>query len=392
MTNYYIKGASDKWVRPAGWLAMPNITSADNKLAFLYAVYPNRANNITIVYAIGSINADVDWGDGTSEVINNAALRSKTYNYNTITSPVLQDKNGNNYKQVVIELTYNSGTISGWTIGFSNAGVVQILEAIISWPNNVNLSASRLGLPLMENLIIRKLNYTSNISAHFRTLTGLRNIEGFENITTTTVGNSNGLFSEMGEISQVLNVNWTCSSAQNYLQNSNIKRLGNITFNQLDVTSAILTNAFAGSNRLEEVGNFTAIGFTTLTGLFNLNYMLRKIGNINTPNLTLASSMFGSCFSLEEIVFVSTCANITTTATMFNNCRSLRKLRLPNIAISFSIANCNMMRPELVDLFNDLATVVTPQTITITGNPGVPDLTLADENIAVNKGWSVTKV
>ena len=30
MTNYYIKGASDKWIRPAGWLTMPDIGSNFN--------------------------------------------------------------------------------------------------------------------------------------------------------------------------------------------------------------------------------------------------------------------------------------------------------------------------------------------------------------------------
>jgi hypothetical protein len=42
-----------------------------------------------------------------------------------------------------------------------------------------------------------------------------------------------------------------------------------------------------------------------------------------------------------------------------------------------------------VDLFNDLATVVS-KTITITGNPGVADLTAGDLAIATGKGWTVT--
>jgi len=49
-----------------------------------------------------------------------------------------------------------------------------------------------------------------------------------------------------------------------------------------------------------------------------------------------------------------------------------------------------MQRQELVDLFNDLATVST-RTITITNNPGVADLTAADLLIATNKGWTVTQ-
>ena len=49
-----------------------------------------------------------------------------------------------------------------------------------------------------------------------------------------------------------------------------------------------------------------------------------------------------------------------------------------------------MQRAELVDLFNDLKSGVVSQTITVTNNPGVPDLTAADILIATAKGWTVT--
>jgi hypothetical protein len=381
------RSTSDTWIRPAGWLTMPTITSANNKLAFLQAVYPNRNNTFTIVYGSGTINADVNWGDGTSTVINNAALRTKTYDYNTITSPVFQDVYGNNYKQVVIELTYNSGVTNfTWTINSSNPDASQILEAILSWTDNVSLSNGSNGASLLQNLIIKKLTARSNTSSHFRQLTNLKNFEGFENITWNATSTSS-MFLAIG-VPSLGNLNITCTSAQGFFQSTSLKRVGNLNFIP-NPTGGILTNFLTGCITLEKTGNIVATLFNNLTGFFNGNSSLIKIGTINVPDNTLLNSTFNGCYSLEEIVFISTCVNVVGMTSTFTNCRSLRKLRLPNISVSFTIANCNMRRPELIDLFNDLA-IVPGQTLIITGNPGVVDLTPDDLLIATSKGWTVT--
>ena len=76
---------------------------------------------------------------------------------------------------------------------------------------------------------------------------------------------------------------------------------------------------------------------------------------------------------------------------MFQGCSMLEKVRLPGIAISFVLTDCNIQRAEMIDIFNDLATV-TPgsQTLTILRNPAVDDLSAADYLIATNKGWIVS--
>lgn len=365
------------------------IAGGDNKLAFLQAVYPNRNNTFTIIYSSNTINADVNWGDGTSTVIDNATLRTKTYDYNTITSPVFQDVYGNNYKQVVIELTYNSGNLTTWSINTSNPDASQILEAIISWSDNVSLTSSSSGAPLLQSLIIKKLTARSSTASQFRNMGILRNLEGFENITWNATSTSSMFLSIA--VPSLGNLNITCQSAQTFFQSSSLKKLGNLNFIP-NPTGAALTNFLTSSIVLEETGNIVAPLFNNMTGFFSGCSSLLKIGTIDVPNNTLLNSTFNNCFSLEEIVFVSTCANVTSATSAFNNCRNLRKLRLPNMAVSFIISNGNMRRPELVDLFNDLAdlTSLPAQTITITGNPGVADLLPADLAILTGKNWGYT--
>jgi hypothetical protein len=166
-------------------------------------------------------------------------------------------------------------------------------------------------------------------------------------------------------------------------QSSTAKKLGNITID----SSTALTSLFVSSYGLEVVGGVTGSACTNLTTAFSSCYRLKSLGLIHTPNNTSISSTFNTCISLEEIAFTD-CSNVTTTTTAFNACRALRSLRMPGIAVSFSIASCNLQRDALVALFGDLAT--TTATITITGNPGVPDLSAADLAIATDKGWTVT--
>jgi GH24 family phage-related lysozyme (muramidase) len=391
MTNYYIKGASDKWVRPAGWLTMPTITAADNKLAFLLAVYPNRKNTFTIQYGSVSINATIDWGDGNTTTVTNNTIQVKDYDYSSVSSIILQDKLGNDYKQVIVLLTYNSGVTNfTWSMGASGTGggSSQMLEAILSWTDNVNLTNQSNGAHILENLIIKKLTARSNTASMFRQMSGLQNFEGFENITWNATAASS-MFIAIG-IRRLGNLNITCTSAQGFFQSCSLEYVGNLNFIP-NPTGGVLTNFLTNSVSLKETGTITAPLFDNLTGFFNGNSSLYKMGPIDMPNVTLLNSTFNGCYALQEIIFTSTCVNVVGMTSTFNNCRSLRKLRLPNISVSFTIFGCALLRPELIDLFDDLATVP-GQTLIITGNPGVADLLPADLLIATSKGWTVTTV
>jgi len=48
-----------------------------------------------------------------------------------------------------------------------------------------------------------------------------------------------------------------------------------------------------------------------------------------------------------------------------------------------------LSRAAIVSIFTNLGTAVGAQTVTVTGNHGVPDLTAPDLAIATDKGWTV---
>ena len=399
MEERYIKAISDspKWIRPAGWLTMPTITSVENKLAFLFAVYENEENCFSLNYGSAVCNYTVDWGDGTSiNVINTTTITEKRYDYSAISSIVLQDELGINYKQVIITVTLNSGTITGWVIGSVSStigapgnrpGKPQVLEAIISHTHGINFS-SRISWPLLQSIKIVKLVPIGTVSSFFNGLISLRNFEGFENINTTNTTTSTNTFNSIGSINSI-NITWNSGIAgqSTMFSNSTFKKLGNINLQG----SGGLGSVFASCFILTEVGTVNTNSHNTLTNLFNSNYNLRKIGTITVGGSAIViSSMFSGCYSIEEIEFTN-CANIITTTTAFLNCLSLRKLIMPNMSVSFSVVSCNLQRQVIIDLLNSLGSPLITQNIVLTSNPGMIDLTNAEiMAILTPKNWTYT--
>lgn len=99
------------------------------------------------------------------------------------------------------------------------------------------------------------------------------------------------------------------------------------------------------------------------------------------------SAMLNNCFSLQSVPALSTAAitsdftNFATADNSLNRCQMVFQRTV-------SFQNCQLSRDAIVEIFNNLAVVVSA-TITITGNWGVTALSAADLLIATSKGWTV---
>lgn len=384
--NNMLVTTTQNWVRPSGWLDLPVVTSADTKIVGLVAIYETEENTIAIQAIAGaSQNYTINWGDGTSQTGTTTTVQVKKYTYSSISSIVLQDASGYNYKQVIVTITNNSGTVTRWDLSATatQAGPSNWLDVSFSWAATFSFNAR--GAVYMQRLQVYKATLTGNINNFMDTCVSLRFLR-WENITYTSVSQAASYMASMGNLDK-MDFSFTPSPAISCTQFfifSKIKKIGNVNFS----TTNTATSLFA-SSAIEEVGTLNIAASTNNQTLFSGAYNLSKVGTITSTAMTVMSNMFLSCYKLKEIVFTS-CSAVTTTTTAFSGCISLRKLRMPNIPVTFSIANCNMQRQELVDLFNDLGTV-SAQTITITNNPGVARLTAADLLIATAKGWTVTQ-
>jgi hypothetical protein len=73
---------------------------------------------------------------------------------------------------------------------------------------------------------------------------------------------------------------------------------------------------------------------------------------------------------------------------MFYQCLSLQRGAMSGTAYTISYESCRLSRVALVEIFNNLATVV-GQTLTYTGNWGTSTITASDKLIATAKGWTL---
>lgn len=394
MEERYIKAIDpEKWIRPAGWPALPNLTSADNKFAGVYAVYEGKTNRLAMSHNSAGANNTIDWGDGTSTTWSGTALQIKTWDYSTIVAPIMKDDAGFNYKPILIQYQLNSGSAGSLQLSANIATAGQVVQSnwldfLISWST---LFSWQLRPRALQRLNVLKGPGNQNLSNLYTAFNSLRVLEG----TIFGTGNTNNYTSLLNTFTSIgpvrlgdIEVNrvGTPISASGLFNSGFIRSVGNMTLNNVNNLNSI----FESCRDLTDVGNITATAATGITNIFNGCTNLRKIGliDIGTSGTIGVGAAFSGCLNLREIEFVSA-VKLTVTTSMFSGCSRLRKLRLPGMPISFSIADCDMERDALVDLFNDLATVGTTQTITITNNPGTINLTAGDLAIASGKNWLV---
>lgn len=152
------------------------------------------------------------------------------------------------------------------------------------------------------------------------------------------------------------------------------------------------TYMFANCSKLTTIPAVVPLPLDTVTYAFQNCFSLKEAVVKGDDGKFSAGYCFNGCVSLEKVTFTGnyTIANLSTA---FGNCISLRHLifDLPNwTGGTISIENCAFEREGLVEMFRSLPTATgTANTITITGNPGVADLTEEDKAIATDKNWTL---
>ena len=152
-----------------------------------------------------------------------------------------------------------------------------------------------------------------------------------------------------------------------------------------------------GNSALKKLRYFAWYGknaVTNMSSMFNGCRSLTAIPQMDTSSATDMSGMFISCTSLTAIPQLDTSA-VTNMNNMFNGCNSLTAITLNNTVTGWagyaiSLSDCSLSHAAIVAFFNSLPTITSAKAITLTGNPGVSELTNAEKAIATGKGWTLT--
>ncbi len=384
------------WVRPSAWIAIPNLTAADERFYGVVAVFENSYNQLAVT--ITSTAANINWGDGTN-VNSNGSVQTKVYDYATLAGAVNVWPDGRNYKQVLVDITRVGPAITSmeWTSAatISPRGNNNFIDVIFSLPSVVTLRLSQnalssaRGMPLLERLRIRDTGTLTTVL--FNGLTGLQAME-----LPTLKGNMpNDLFPDI-QVIQLADLTINGNNALRMFSPSRIRKVGNIVGNSLTGATGS-RNIFADCPVLEEVGTLTINAATSLQSVFgstNGSPRLRKIGLITAPNVTNLDTAFINCYSLSEVTF-SNCASVTSAGSTYLNCVSLTNCVMPNLTRGVVFSTTNMGNTGMSNFANSIGIASGVQNITVTGTPfgsllAALDLTaVAIAAVITGKGYGI---
>ena len=161
-------------------------------------------------------------------------------------------------------------------------------------------------------------------------------------------------------------------------------------------TSAVTDMSYMFSNcySLTAIPQMDTSAVTNMSRMFYYCNSLTAIPQLNTSAVTNMSYMFYYCYSLTAIPQMDTSA-VKNMSNMFNGCNSLTSIAFDNTVTGWagyavSLQDCSLSHAAIVAFFNSLPTITSAKAITLTGNPGVSELTDAEKAIATGKGWTLT--
>lgn len=174
---------------------------------------------------------------------------------------------------------------------------------------------------------------------------------------------------------------------------------------------------FNSCNSLVELPPVNTSQVVYMRGMFSYCRSLLSIPQLDTAKVTDMNSMFYYCHALYDIPELDT-RHVTDMRYMFTYCSPL--VQIPELDISMvtnldaafsycftlgrvtftaeadeaagcdiSLLNCSLSHKAIVELLNSLPAVTSSKVLTLTGNPGVSELTDEEKAIAAGKNWTV---
>lgn len=202
---------------------------------------------------------------------------------------------------------------------------------------------------------------------------------GFRSTHTTT----NGMFDQCNSLTEI-DIGSTAGSTWGGVTDTqimfrNCQSLKKLTLPQTLGSITNATSMFDQTYNLQVINNLRYVGTATAGAGCNFTTFFRAVAG----STYVTSATFDSYISRIAINGASGDVNYIS-AFRLTQAGSTFTGTSPHINCSF----CNMGQADLVNLFNDLPTLVN-KTCNITSNPGAALLTPAERAIATGKGWTI---
>ena len=261
------------YTRPADWLPLPKLTSEDQKIVGLHAVWPHDSN-FCAVQVEGAYT--VDWGDGSSpQNYASGATAYHVFDYDDLEGTECS----RGYRQAIVTIPPQSGqnlTSVNFAVKHNQAGL----------PNGYStgwLDVKAAGANIATFLFGSPMPPVVNAM-----------LEIFEFIGSNVIVNFTGMFA-------------SCFSLQ--------------SIPQLDTSSGTnFTGMFAGCHPLQSIPQLDTSSGENFSSMFSYCSSLQSIPQLDTSSGTNFSGMFAGCYSLSTAALLGTSTNIS-----YQDCRLSRQ-------------------------------------------------------------------
>lgn len=360
--------------RPSDWLSMP--TPADNEMYLLFHI-PDGFSSLLAFTVTCTGNYTVALGsvsDGAFVQMSSTSVASGSKYEAELFADDYSDLTSYGMKQVMVKVsgtdiltwapsTHSKKTSPGYFAGWN------IVEIACRIPSGTSVACGS----GTENLALRNLRYfawygknaVTNMSFMFNDCNSLTAIPQLD---TSSATDMSSMFSACRSITAITQLDTSAVTNMNRMFNvcSSLKAIP-----QMD-TSAVtdMNRMFNNCNSLTAIPQFDTSAVTNMSYMFSNCYSLMEVPQIDTSVVTDMNRMFYSCYSLAAIALNS---SVTGWA-----------------GYAVSLQDCSLGHAAIVAFFNSLPTITSAKAITLTGNPGVSELTSAEKAIATGKGWTLT--
>jgi surface protein len=358
------------YTRPSDYIAIPSISSSEQKVALLISVFDNNSNFLAFTV---SGNYTVDWGDGVIENFSAGVAATHVYNYSTfdptnstLTSQgfkqallIITPQAGQNltslnfqtrhpsvnvnthYTQPIVEFYISCPSLTSLTIGTINS-TTTVYARLAEYANLINVGNVASLSSCFRTVGIKKCDIgktsalLTDMSSMFNGCAALQTVTFSSETNTSNLGSMASMFTSCYSLTSVpffdtTNVTSMASTFNNCWSLTSIP-----AFNTAKVTNMVST--FNGCYNITSIPLFNTAAVTTMASMFLNCYSLESVPLFNTRAVTDMSSMFQGCVSLANVPMFNT-ASVTTMANMFNGCASLTTVPLFNTENVTSMAS-----------------------------------------------------
>ena len=360
--------------RPSDWLPMP--TPAENEMYLLFHI-PDGVSSLlaftvtctgNYTVALGTVSNGTFVQSSSTSIASGSKYETELFadDYGNLTS--------DGHKQVMVKvsgtdiLTWAPSTHSKKTFPSNFAGW-NIVEISCRLPSGTGVSC---GTDTVYKTL-HKLRYftwdgKNNVTSMMDMFYGCSSLVAILHLDTQNV-------------THMLYMFYGCSSL--------------VAIPQLDTQNVMsMLYMFYGCSSLVAIPQLDTQNVENMMRMFYGCRSLAAIPQLNYQKICNLSGTFVGCNSLVAIhgLFMQNVINIDSA---FGTCYSLSSLTFDPSAenwagLAISLKDCSLSHSAIVTFFNSLPTITSAEAITLTGNPGVSELTDAEKAIATGKGWTLT--